>query len=623
MSLYNELKRRNVFRVGIAYLAGAWLLTEVAGTLFPAFGVPDWGVRFVVIVLALGFAPALIISWAYELTPEGLKREQDVVRDESITHLTAKRLDGITIGLIVAALVILMADRFWLSPRYAEEHAAAPTEVVTKPQYPPNSIAVLAFVNMSDDASNEYFSDGISEELLNVLARVPGLRVISRSSAFSFKGKDMKIADVARELNVALILEGSVRKAGNRVRITAQLIEAETDAHLWSDSYDRELSDIFAIQEEIAQSITTAMRGVLGVRIVKVDRPTGDLEAYQAFLLGRQLFYQRGPALDDAIAALQSAVERDPAFVEAWAFLAAAASVTWGYDTAISDENAIVIAEEASQRALELDPNMGLAIAVQAKLFENVYRDLNKALDLFHRAINIDPGNSTIRVWVGQFKFHFGYLSEALRDLERAYELDPQVGIIDGVLGMIYLASGRDVLARPRLAKAEELGWSHHFPTWAAHLMLSGAYELAVAYLDVGLNYYDADNKDPVVLRTRYLLTEAGRNRDPVSLNALVEYLDANPIPGNSELYLFLAFDLRDRFFKRLSRRVAESTRWRYMMRSVWLPGYRAYIEDLRFFEIMREAGAVTLWEQRGYPDGCVRVSDPAGDRLDCTKRYR
>jgi len=195
MSLYNELKRRNVFRVAIAYLAGAWLLTEVAGTLFPVFGIPDWGIRFMVIVFALGFVPALIISWAYELTPEGLKREQDVVRDASITHLTAKRLDGITIGLIVVALAFLLVDRFWLGPRHVEQ-MAAPVEVVTdsvqisepeltEPLYPPNSIAVLPFVNMSDDAANEYFSDGISEELLNLLAKIPELRVIARTSSFA------------------------------------------------------------------------------------------------------------------------------------------------------------------------------------------------------------------------------------------------------------------------------------------------------------------------------------------------------------------------------------------------------------------------------------------------------
>jgi len=630
MSFYNELKRRNVIRVAIAYLALAWLLTEVAGTLFPAFGIPDWGFRFVVIMFALGFVPALIISWAYEITPEGLKREKDVVRDTSIAHLTAKRLDWITICLIATALVFIVADRFWLSPRL-EQQATVPAEIVTDneqtspaaptaPQYPPNSIAVLAFVNMSSDPEQEYFSDGISEELLNVLAGVPGLQVISRSSAFSFKGKDMKIADIARELNVALVLEGSVRKAGNQVRITAQLIEAETDMHLWSNSYDRELSDIFTVQEEIAQSIVTAMQGVLGIRTVNIDRPTEDLEAYQLFLLGRQLFYKRIGTLDAAIATLQTAVDRDPAFVEAWAFLAAAGTVAPGYKTAISTENAIKIAEEASSRALELDPNMGLAIAVQAELASDVYRDLDKAFKLHHRAVNADPNDSTVRQWVGQFSFNFGYLSDALIHLERAYEFDPLVGIINGVLGMVYLTAGQEALAPPLLAKAEELGWKSHSAVLAAHLMLSAAHESAIAHL--AIDY--ADDKDPDVLRTSYLLAEVDRDGDPASLGALLAHLDAHPMPGrNLGLYSLLALELKDQFFEHFSRRVAETPRWRYLMRIIWLPVYHTYVEDPRFFAIMKEASTVTLWEQRGYPDGCVRVNDPAGDHLDCTERYR
>jgi adenylate cyclase len=269
MSLYQELKRRNVFRVAIAYLAGAWLLTEVAGTLFPAFGVPEWGFRFVVILFVLGFVPALIISWAYELTPDGLKREKDVVRDESITHLTAKRLDGITIGLILLAVAFILADRLWMNSRYSrsmEAPIAVALDPGPKPQsqaphseYPPNSIAVLPFVNMSDDAGNEYFSDGIAEELLNLLAGIPELRVIARTSSFSYKGKDVKITDIARDLKVRHVLEGSVRKSGQRVRVTVQLIETASGTHLWSETYDRTLDDIFAIQDEIAGEVVESM----------------------------------------------------------------------------------------------------------------------------------------------------------------------------------------------------------------------------------------------------------------------------------------------------------------------------------------------------------------------------
>ena len=369
MSLYNELKRRNVFRVAIAYLVGAWLLTEVAGTLFPAFGIPDWGVRFVVIVLALGFVPALIISWAYELTPEGLKREQDVVRDESITHLTAKRLDGITIGLIVAALVILAADRFWLGPDF-EEHAAAPAAVVTDTvqtsgpeptefQPPPKSIAVLPFVNMSDDAGNEYFADGISEELLNLLAKISGLRVISRSSAFSFKGKDYDMPTIATQLNVAHVLEGSVRKAGNQVRITAQLIDTRSDTHLWSETYDRTLDDIFVIQDEIAAAVVDALKlTLLG------DTPKSEEINPEAYALYLQAMYVgalgNADAYEQSNAILKQVLAIAPDYARAWRGLARNYANQVG-DGLLPRDEGDPLAREALKQALAINPDFAEA----------------------------------------------------------------------------------------------------------------------------------------------------------------------------------------------------------------------------------------------------------------------
>jgi tetratricopeptide (TPR) repeat protein len=342
------------------------------------------------------------------------------------------------------------------------------------------------------------------------------------------------------------------------------------------------------------------------------------MAALESYFLGRQLFYQRGSALDGAIVALRTAVDRDPAFAEAWTFLAAAANVTWGYDTSISDENALALAEKASRRALELDPNLGLALAVRANLAQ-ARADLNEAFDLYHRALNADSNDSTIRMWFGQFTFLYGYLSEALIHLERAYELDPLVGINNGALGIAYLASGEDALAWPRLAKAEELGWIDHVATKFNHLIHSGAHESAIAFRE---SFY-VDTKDPERLRGRHWLAETVRNRDSASVDALEAHIDAIPYQARWGLSLFLVFDLKDQFFKKFSRSVAEDARWPVVMRPVWLPGNRAYIEDLRFFEIMREVGTVVLWEQRGYPDGCIRVSDPAGDRLDCAERYR
>jgi TolB-like protein/DNA-binding winged helix-turn-helix (wHTH) protein len=518
-----------------------------------------------------------------------------------------------TYGLIGVALLVIAALLFFNNLQ--DDSPPAPAE---------NSIAVLPFVNMSDDASNEYFSDGLSEELLNLLAKIPELKVIGRTSSFAFKGKNEDLRGIGQALGVNTLLEGSVRKSGERIRITSQLIDVSDGAHMWAETYDRQLtaSNIFTIQSEIAKAIADTLRTTLTPaeqeRIESV--PTQNMAALESYFLGRQLFYQRGPALDGAIAALQLAVDRDPAFADAWAFLAAAAQITWGYNTSINNENALALAEQASRRALDLDPRLAIALSVRALLAHD-RRQLNEAFDFFQRAINADSNDSTIRMWFGQINFHYGYLSEALVHLEQAYELDPLVGINNGSLGITYLVAGQEALAQARFAKAEELGWDHHVAAKFSHLIHSGAVESAVAYLEPFLT----DTDDPVEFLQKGEVVETLLARNPVLVNALWPHGTATRTmrSGWWRLSLLSVFDLRDRFFEEFSKTVARSTRWRYSMRSIWLPGNRAYVEDPRFLEIMGEAGTVALWEERGYPDSCVRVSGPAGDHLDCTERYR
>jgi len=257
LSFVNELKRRNVLRVGAAYVVAAWLVIQVVETLFPVYGLSDASVRIVITILAIGLVPTLIFAWAFELTPEGLKKESKVDRSQSITPDTGKKLDRMIMVVLALALGYFAFDNFVLDPQReadlieenlaAVEHARQEgrTEALVE-SYSDRSIAVLAFDDMSPEGDQEYLSDGIAEELLNLLAKIPELRVISRSSAFSYKGKGTKLNQIAEELNVAHILEGSVRKAGNRIRITTQLIEARSDTHLWSETYDRTLDDVFA-----------------------------------------------------------------------------------------------------------------------------------------------------------------------------------------------------------------------------------------------------------------------------------------------------------------------------------------------------------------------------------------
>ncbi len=325
MSFFREIKRRKVIRVAVVYAATAFVVLQAADIMLPSLGVPAWALSFLVVVVVLGFPIALVLAWALELTPDGIKRTESAPAAQ-VEQGPAPALLGKRTVFVAALLVVLGVglSAGWLlkpgAPGPVEPAAVIEPDLVTvpagtdeerQPESMPaaerESIAVLPFVNMSPDPENAYFADGISEELLNILAGIEGLKVASRTSAFSFKGSNTPIPEIARQLGVRHILEGSVRKQGNQVRITAQLIEAGDDAHLWSDRYDRELDDIFQVQEEIAQAITLALEDILGTRQVAVEAPTRDMEAYQRYLHGRSRFYQR-VELDQAIEDFRFAV---------------------------------------------------------------------------------------------------------------------------------------------------------------------------------------------------------------------------------------------------------------------------------------------------------------------------
>ena len=269
-NFFSELKRRNVVRLAGLYLVGAWLLIQVASTVLPMFGAPDWLPRSIVILLAIGFLPALIFSWVFEMTPQGLKRDEDVPPEESIAPQTARRMNRMIIAVLVIALGYFVFDKFVLTPRRDAALVAATKKSMTvtpspesKPAASPKSVAVLAFENLSDDKGSEYFSDGISEELLTVLQKIPGLHVAARTSAFSFKGKNATAQEIGQKLGVAHLVEGSVRKAGDVVRIAARLTQADTGEQIWSENFTRNLKDVFAVQTELAQTIVEQLRGQL------------------------------------------------------------------------------------------------------------------------------------------------------------------------------------------------------------------------------------------------------------------------------------------------------------------------------------------------------------------------
>ena len=491
MSLFSELKHRNVLRVAIAYLAVSWLLIQIVETLFPIFGLADELVRLFVIILVIGFPLILIFSWLYELTPEGLKLEKDVDRTGSLAHHTGKKLDRAIIVVLALALGYFAFDKFVLDPSRdaaREETVArqARTDALVE-SFGENSIAVLPFVNMSDDASNEYFSDGISEELLNLLAKIPQLRVISRSSAFSFRGKDIDIPTLAEQLNVAHVLEGSVRKAGNKVRITAQLIEARSDTHLWSGTYDRELDDIFAVQDEIAAKVVEQLKITL-LGDTPATRKTVP-EAYALFLQARYLRQTGDPGRDaEIVQMLEQALVIDPDYVPALLELSLKIYLNSRGDKLHRDEEGMRRSTELANKALAIDPNNGAAIAYHAMgLMED--KDLEAATKEFVRALHLDPGNVELLIFASTFAALIGRHDEAIILMKRALELDPLCTFCMYLLSKTYMNAGLLKEAEDARHQYKNLGGHGGGYTMGMLKLLQGNPEAALASFEgVGVN---------------------------------------------------------------------------------------------------------------------------------------
>ncbi len=445
MSFYEELKRRNVARVAVLYVIASWLLLQVTDVLSSLLPVPEWTGSFVVMLLLLGFFPVMIFSWVYEITPEGLKREKDIDRSQSIAPETGRKINVLIIVMLALAIGGLVVDR--LIPETTTVSATSTidqpgeTEAIDETQSaagkpvptPGHSIAVLPFVNMSNDPEQEYFSDGISEELLNVLAQYPNLRVAARTSSFQFKGQNPDIADIAEKLHVNHVLEGSVRKSGNTLRITTQLIEADTGFHLWSETYDRELIDVFAIQDEISAAIGDALKIQLAL-----DGGTGktsptvlvasDTAAFDAYMQGRQLINLRGKQnLDEAVTHLERALALDPTYAPAHAQLAIAISLLSNDPGSYGDFTLEEVRRRAIphiERALELDERLPEAFAARTMLgLRNA--DFDAVILNAERTLELNPSYADVLNWLYLGYSAIGQYVEASETLDRLLVVDP------------------------------------------------------------------------------------------------------------------------------------------------------------------------------------------------------
>jgi len=402
MSLFAELQRRKVFKVGAAYLVVGWLLIQVSSTIAPQLNLPEWAPRLITLVILIGFPITLLLAWIFESTPEGIRVDSGSIGNKRI--------------FAVCAILAALAVGWYWKTRPVEVNGGADVR----------SIAVLPFVNMSDDKGNEYFSDGISEEILNVLARVPELHVTARTSSFSFKGEKKDVPEIARELKVRMILEGSVRKQGDRVRITAQLVDASNGFHLWSETYDRRLDDIFAIQDEIARAIADQLKVKLSAANAgSAAIGTGDLQAYDLYLKGMALWHQRSEKnLRAAEQLLQQALNRDPKFARAWAGLALVRSVLPDW-AGVPMAEAYPIASDAAQHALALDPALPEAYAAFGWMAAAESRFATSDA-MFERMLLLAPSYASGRHWHANALMAQGKLAAALTELHKAVALDPK-----------------------------------------------------------------------------------------------------------------------------------------------------------------------------------------------------
>jgi TolB-like protein len=609
MTLLAELKRRNVIRMAGLYLVGAWLILQVAETLLPIFHTPDWVLQAMVVLLALGFVPAIVFSWLFELTPEGIKRDAEVTPDRSIARTTARRMDRLIFAGLLALIAVIAADRYWprTPPAQADTQsstaadpsnapkAATVENAAAAPPFDSNSIAVLPFVNMSADKENEFFSDGISEELLNALVRVNGLQVASRTSSFAYKGKEMGSQAIARDLKVSHLLEGSVRKSGNRLRITAQLIDAVNDRHLWSETYDRDMTDIFAIQSEIATAIATALSTELGdgdKPVVRVRADTDNLPAYELYLKARELFITRRN-LSESIRLYERVVEMDPNFARGWEGLAAVYSIVQGWG--IRDRDYMAMVGASAKRALELDSTLSMPWAALS-LTEMKNRPVNweKSIDLANRAVEANPNNTTALLWRSVGWVYLGYFDKALADQRRCLELDPAYQNCLRWVSQSLVSEGKQDEAMAAFEQGVANGFIENRASAFIPILIRRGDLLSARLLLRNLG------SPPELSEMIVQALQAPGGKHPEA-RAIIERLAADADStfqsqiGNGLAYVWLGeFDLAGEFDDPLNDSV-----------DPWMPGPPGWRNSAGFKHKLETWGVVDYWRKHGFPPQC------------------
>lgn len=626
MSFLSELKRRNVIRVGVAWLALSWLLVAIANLLFPALGLPIESVRWLLLGLLIVWLPMMVLAWRYEMGGQGLRVDRGPGTTNPYNTRTARRIDQASVVLVLGALSLSILYQVlapYAAERAANMQATVPAETPVAPTLPirpaepvdPRSIAVLPFTNLSPDPDDAYFADGLAEELLNVLARIADLKVTSRSSSFAFRDTTVGAREVAARLGVAHLLQGSVRRQGDEVRITAQLIDPSNGFTLWSETYDRRISDIFEVQQEISQAIADTLVVSLGARTVKVPAATSDMRAYESYLRGRQMFIQRGSNLPAARELLEQALILDPRFADAWATLAGTWYVWGSYAPDPKGVDSLQRATDAAAKALALKPDHPGALAVSARLAAIAGDRLLEAR-LIKRALELEPNNANTWLWQGLGQIEVGHVDAAHASFVQAQRLDPLSGLQQGWLGISMTLRGDREAGEAHLQQAHTLGWRG--PASRA-LFLVALGDGTNTDAEITQRYMDWLHDDETMPSSQRDLARslAPALTDPELRPQAVETLinAANADPQLEWAILLDSFGAVDAAMDRVLH--ADRTATQSLQLSLWYPQFKSLRALPGFMTLAERQGMLAYWQALGPPDGCRFGTEPS-PQLDC-----
>jgi TolB-like protein/Flp pilus assembly protein TadD len=615
-SFFTELKRRNVFKVGIAYAIVAWILMQVVDTFFPALNLPTWTVTLVAALLLIGFPIAILLAWAFELTPEGVKPTSTVGTDKSITHITSRKLDFIIIGVLVLALAFVVIDQYLLEENNTElsmpvaEEIAPVVEIVEEVTAPdvqesqrevlPNSVAVLLCDNLSPNPDDAYFAASIHEEILNQLVKIRALNVIARTSVLQYADAPPSISQIAEELNVGAVMECSVRFAGSAIMVTAQLIDPENNSHLWSETYPGDLSDlstVFAMQADIAMNIANAVGAEFSVEeqanIKKI--PTGSPAAYALYLKAlthvRTAFSGARTAMWEA--ELDQAIVHDPNFALAYA-AKALFNAFYGFDEWPAEIERTVL--ESAAKALQLDPTLGWAHTALAYLYHSKWQ-INEARQSFDRALELDPNDSRILTAYSRFLRNVGDYTEGVRLARRAAELDPSNSFDRYQLG-ITLRYARDYEAA---YEAFQAVLSVNAAAFNTHMQIGfteitrGNHDEALRELELAEQLYAGGNEAFRFAQFAFGYSQLGRSQDVLRfIDQLTELDRKKPVDDGIWAMAHIAMREYDQAYARLEMAIEEQTRNVFTLAEIKANAYQDPVLDEPRFQALRNRISAT-----------------------------